>query len=183
MLRSTPFRSHSRCQALLFSAASLDHNKALRCCIMMRPLRLRTAHPPLPPPQVIQYAPAMFSVEPPANNVFGLCASSNTFFFSSPIQPPALYISTTLWRATKCHFDLRLAPLAAPISFCKKKMFHSPSFLKIIIIVETKKKKTAHLIRVCLLRVFLRHLTDCASTWLVHFTCIFAPWSKRRTNN
>ena len=58
-----------------------------------------------------------------------------------PIQPPALYISTTLWRATKCHFDLRLAPLAAPISFCKKKMFPSPSFLKIIIIVETKKKK------------------------------------------
>ena len=100
-----------------------------------------------------------------------------------PIQPPALYISTTLWRATKCHFDLRLAPFAAPISFCKKKMFPSPSVLKIIIIVETKKKKTAHLIRVCLLRVFLRHLTDCASTWLVHFTCIFAPWSKRRTNN
>ena len=98
VLRSTPFRSHSRCQALLFSAASLDHNKALRCCIMMRPLRLRTAHPPLPQ-QVIQYAPAMFSVEPPANNVFGLCASSNTFFFfffSSPFIPRS-YISAPLY--------------------------------------------------------------------------------------
>ena len=132
VLRSTPFRSHSRCQALLFSAASLDHNKALRCCIMMRPLRLRTAHPPLPPPQVIQYAPAMFSVEPPANNVFGLCASSNTFFFffSSPFNPRP-YISAPLYgerrNVTLTYDSLHLL---RRFPFVKKKCFLLPPFSK-----------------------------------------------------